>query len=146
MVTVDDFRRIADKRAVPLGKSWDIPPMTVGTKAPNDWGIYDMLSNGGEFVLDTVDDSGWTGEYHHDDLKGKGVLLYKESETDPLRFVANVKTWRPLIRGGKTVRGSWYGKLRGKSSVRFGMATTFRLVIGPDLLKERGIKLPKLGK
>jgi hypothetical protein len=30
--------------------------------------------------------------------------------------------------------------------VGFGMKTTFRLVIGPDLLKERGIKLPNLGK
>ena len=145
MVTNDDYKKIADKHRVQIKKFYTLPPMTVGTKAPNDWGIYDMLGNGREFVLDTLDNTGWTGKYQYDELTGKGVLLYKESETDPLRFVANPKTWRPLIRGGKA-RASWYEKGRGAAGWAFGMGTTFRLVIGPDLLKERGIKLPDLGK
>ena len=145
MVTYDDYKKIAEKHKVQPNKWYHLPPMTVGTKAPNAWGIYDMLSNGREFVLDTVDNSGWTGKYQVDDLTGKGVLLYKESETDPLRFVADIKTWRPLIRG-TAAQGAWFEKCRGASGWRFGMGTTFRLVIGPDLLKERGIKLPNLGK
>ena len=147
MVTYDDYKKIANKYNVKnISKSYFCPPMTVGTKSPNDWGIYDMLSNGFEFVLDTVDDSGWTANIPLESLTGKGILHYKESETDPLRFVANVKTWRPLIRGADNCQGAWYAKLRGKPRVGFGMKTTFRLVIGPDLLKERGIKLPNLGK
>ena len=117
--------------------------MTVGTKLPNAWGIYDMLGNHPEFVLDTVDNSNWTGRWHADELIGKNVLLYKESETDPLRFVANATKLTqlyPLRRDG------WYSKNRAKPNPRFGMGTTFRLVIGPDLLKERGIKLPKSDK
>ncbi len=144
MVTYDDYKIIANKYNVKkMSKPYSCPPMTVGTKKPNDWGLYDMLGNGREFVLDTLDNSGWTGKYQTDDLVGKGVLIYKESETDPLRFVANAKTWRPLIR---SCNRPWYGKCRGPSKWRYGMATTFRLVIGPDLLKERGIKLPNLGK
>ena len=145
MVTYDDYKRIADKHKVQPKKYYHVPPMTVGTKAPNDWGIYDMLSNGHEFVLDTLDNSKWTGAYQYDELTGKGVLLYKESETDPLRFVADAKTWRPLLRGEKG-KGSWYGKCRGASDWRHGMGVTFRLVIGPDLLKERGIKLSNISK
>lgn len=145
MVTYDDYKKIAEKYKIQPKKSYHLPPMTVGTKAPNDWGIYDMLGNGREFVLDTLDNTGWSGKSPSDGLVGKGLLLYKESETDPLRFVPDAKKWKPLIRGSKD-KVSWYGKCRGASGWSFGMGTTFRLVIGPDLLKERGIKLPNLGK
>ena len=33
----------SDKYKVKAGKFYALPPMTVGTKIPNDWGIYDML-------------------------------------------------------------------------------------------------------
>ncbi len=145
MVTYEDYKRIAEKFKMKAGRFYALPPMTVGTKAPNDWGIYDMLGNGREFVLDTLDNTGWSGKAPADGLVGKGLLLYKESETDPLRFVPDAKKWKPLIRGSKD-KVSWYEKCRGASGWSFGMGTTFRLVIGPDLLKERGIKLPNLGK
>ena len=55
MVTYDDYKKIANKYNVKkISKSYFLPPMTVGTKMPNDWGVYDMLSNGFEFVLDTL--------------------------------------------------------------------------------------------
>jgi formylglycine-generating enzyme required for sulfatase activity len=148
MVTVEDYKRIADKHkmTINLKEFYFLPPMTVGTKDPNDWGIYDMLGNGREFVFDTLDDSGWPGKGTSDELVGKGILLYKESETDPLRFVADRKKWHPLIRGTDVTKGAWYAKCRGAPYPRFGMKTTFRLVIGPDLLKERGIKMPDIGK
>ena len=123
--------------------------MTVGTKAPNDWGIYDMLGNGREFVLDTVDNSAWKGTAPVGDLLGKGVLIYKKAETDPLRFAdaVDVNLWGPLLRGTPpAINGGWCEKRRCRSFKRFGTGATFRLVIGPDLLKERGIKLPDLGK
>ena len=104
-----------------------------------------MLGNGREFVLDTLDNTGWSGKLPSDVLVGKGLLLYKETETDPLRFVPDAKKWRPLIRGTDS-KGAWYDKCRGASGWKSGMGTTFRLVIGPDLLKERGIKMPDLGK
>jgi len=141
MVTFNDFKKIADENNTVITKPYRLPPMTVGTKAPNDWGIYDMLSNGREFVLDTVNNLRWTGGhgmYYNDYLGGKGILLYKESETDPFRFVLNSSC--PLIRGDLSCKGSWYMKSRGRPDRKDDMFTTFRLVIGPDLLKERGIK------
>ena len=46
----------------------------VATKRPNAWGFYDMLSNGREFVADTLAMTNWTGKYPDDSLDGKGML------------------------------------------------------------------------
>ena len=144
MVVKKDFR---DKGAdVP---EWALPSMTVGTKKPNAWGIYDMLGNGSEFVLDTV-----VVSEARDKEDGKEnrtlnqICIYEKEETDPLRMAENTKskangTIYALLRGStdwhQVHDARWFWKSRVRISSHF-KALTFRLVIGPDLLKERGIK------
>ena len=150
MVVKKDFR---DKGAdVP---EWALPSMTVGTKKPNAWGIYDMLGNGSEFVLDTV-----VVSEARDKEDGKEnrtlnqICVYEKEETDPLRIAENTKSKAngsiyALLRGStdwhQVHDAKWFWKSRVRISSHF-KALTFRLVIGPDLLKERGIKQPNPGK
>ncbi len=135
-------------------------PVTVGTAGkPNAWGIYDMLGNGCHYVLDTI-----SGEYiHHGACFGsvekKLKWGYKESEADPLRLYVpkdNKTKAHHLMRGARYVwwdRHVPHGPNVYYRQVECGLNRyagprmwTFRVVIAPDLLKERGIKLPNLGK
>ena len=127
---------------------WVLPYVPVGTKEPNEWGFYDLLGNGWTYLLDTVEGD------HSDRLLDVGadeILagLYKDGDTDPVPYYEG--------KGKRIVmRGSGWGdaKFKGQryKKVLFSCADVFhhdghiRLVIGPDLLKERGIKLPNLGK
>ena len=127
---------------------WVLPYVPVGTKEPNEWGFYDLLGNGWTYLLDTVEGD------HADRLLDVGadeILagLYKDGDTDPVPYYEG--------KGKRIVmRGSGWGdaKFKGQryKKVLFSCADVFhhdghiRLVIGPDLLKERGIKLPDLGK
>ena len=145
MVTWADYEKILGARASKIGKWGAIPSLTVGTKLPNDWGIYDMLGNGREFVLDTLDDTGWTHAKRQHAPILVGSLLYEKSETDPVRICVDAKKACAIMRGTsdtdyRAFAGSWFGKSKIKLSQKPGLPLTFRLVIGPDLLKERGIK------
>ena len=138
------------------GPDWALPAMTVGTKKPNAWGIYDMLGNGCEFVLDTVAVSkARDKEDGGDNPTLDQIILYENGETDPLRMVGSDKlkideSIYAILRGSTEWRvlhdAKWFWKSRTKVDKGNIKAHTFRLVIGPDLLKERGIKLPDLGK
>ena len=145
MVVKEDYIKIlGDPSQWSLGGNPTLPAITVGTKSPNDWGIYDMLSNGREFVLDTFDGL-CADEKIGDGLRPtSGMIPYMKDEVDPVRICSNSMKACALIRGGHRnlpFEGEWYGKFLKKTKSRFqGKVTTFRLVIGPDLLKERGIK------
>ena len=100
-----------------------------------------MAGNTYEMVLDTLDAKLLAGFG-----KNQTALIYKDEEVDPLRYIptdpANdgkegglLKTVEMASRGGDG--GKWH---------RTGIQNSFRIVVGPDLLKERGIKLPKRGK
>jgi hypothetical protein len=124
---------------------WQLPSMTVGTKLPNAWGVYDMLSNGSEFVLDTI---GVTKSKPESTKRGQ-IITYEKEETDPLKIFVNSKANNEkstcaILRGSvpwhELWDGDWFWKSKMGVHVGFSKATTFRLVIGPDLLKERGIK------
>ena len=143
--------------------------VSVGTAGkPNAWGLYDMLGNGCHYVLDTIN-----GKYCSHGCRYGGIgwkhrnahkCGYKESETDPLRWYVptDEKTgaWH-LMRGGKYSmeysmdgregphvyhRMASFGEINLQNRPDRPRIWTFRVVIGPDLLKERDIKLPKLGK
>ena len=148
MVVWEDYEKILGEQASKVNKYFGIPSLRVGTKLPNDWGIYDMLSNGREFVLDTVEDT--VSDKGNSGVECTGNLIYERVETDPLRFCLDAKTQAAIMRGGDNLRspfvGTWFGKAMMRTAHKPGKSTTFRLVIGPDLLKERGIKLPDLGK
>lgn len=139
MVTRSDYLQ-ANTNSLDLGKWYFLPPMTVATKRPNAWGFYDMLSNGREFVADTLAMTNWTSKHPDDSLGGKGLLLYRQSETDPVRvaFAPSSDTYQSylksvLLRGGDQIHGSWHGKLRGRTDWRWGMKATFRVCLGPTL-------------
>ena len=150
-VVKSDFRE-----KLPDVPEWALPAMTVGTKMPNAWGIYDMLGNGCEFVLDTV----FVSAARNKEDGGANqtldeIVVYEKEETDPLRTVGAAKPKAgelvyALLRGSTEWRlvhdAKWFWKSRRKVDKGDVKAHTFRLVIGPDLLKERGIKLPKLDK
>ena len=105
-------------------------PMVVGSYRPNAWGLYDMHENVWEWCLD------WSNKTDH----------FSSGVTDPVGPSSG--EWR-VIRGG-----CWDNRVGGRTSSSRNHATPvwvvsavgFRLVIAPDLLKERGIKLPNLGK
>ena len=143
-VTQDDRMKMIEAYGLPANRIpkhvW--PPMKVGTKKPNAWGLYDMLGNGGHALLDTCQIDNFKkrwGRNEHVDLAG--AFFYKEKEIDPLHYAPSNAS-RPCscyIFGRHDKIASQIG--RGVEQ-----HASFRLVIGPDLLKERGIKLPNLGK
>ena len=108
-------------------------PMVVGSYSPNAWGLYDMHENVWEWCLD------WSN-------RRDKVLILSSGVTDP---VGPSSGEFRVIRGG-----CWDNRVGGYASssrnhanpVWVKYAVGFRLVIAPDLLKERGIKPSALGK
>ena len=102
----------------------------VGTKKPNSWGLFDMLGNRGELVLDTVS-CVWHNGGDQD------ALCYAEEETDPLRMAEGPTLY--FWRGGSGAHGWWVPSPFAASPCYDG-EYPFRLCIGPDLMKEKGLK------
>ena len=120
---------------------WVLPYVAVGTKKPNNFGLYDLLGNGWAYMLDTVE-----GDHSNRLLDiGAEILadLYKEGEVDPVLHYEGAGK-RIVMRGSGWGQAKFDGKAYNK--VLFSSANVFhhdghiRLVVGPDLLKERGIK------
>ncbi len=118
----------------------------VGTRRPNAWGIYDMLGNGQEYVLDTIPrgslDTPW----------GEGALGvnaydfgYADEETEPLRDAGDTNRL-VITRGGVRYRrfgASWYERTVVSPGTHMNGNFTFRVALAPDILGERGKELPK---
>ena len=125
---------------------WVLPHLAVGTKEPNNWGICDLLGNGWTYLLDTVEGDHSSRRFIDAEIMAD---LYKDGEVDPVPYYEGVGK-RIVMRGSGWGQAKFNGKAHNK--VLFSSANVFhhdghiRLVIGPDLLKERGIKLPDLGK
>ena len=119
---------------------WVLPHLAVGTKEPNNWGICDLLGTGWTYLLDTVE-----GDHSSRRFIGAEIMadLYKDGEVDPVPYYEGVGK-RIVMRGSGWGQAKFNGKAHNK--VLFSSANVFhhdghiRLVVGPDLLKERGIK------
>ena len=142
-VNISDIKRRAAEHdyALPNIADWDYGPIAVGTKKPNAIGLYDMIGNGREFVLDTFDRTSFAtlkGWYPFGDEAnvGKG-LVYEDKEKDPLRHCKDTDKVIIITRSehDACVAGSFM-KLHENLGSRCPR-NTIRLCIGPDLMKEK---------
>ena len=148
MITKDDYQKIIDKTKVKFPALYHCPALPGGQKKPNAWGVYDMLGNGREFVLDCVSNADYKKGRPTRNLLGTDLLHYEDEEEDPLRYRLEPKQAKGkkvpegegrcmLVRNfADTPNGDWYAKGRGVPSCGYGMGATFRVVIGPDLVSE----------
>ena len=115
-------------------------PFRVGTKSANQWGLEDMWGNVNELLMDR--------------LSPRVPLPSCGIATIPSEFLDwNGKNRDPLFwNSSANANGSVMQATRWGWGRRFawrrdrGGWMGFRLCVGPDLLKERGITPPKLGK
>lgn len=133
------------------GYRW--PTASVGGKKPNAWGLYDMLGNGREYVLDTFalpELKKAKGRWGRNEYNiGQNMVTYQESETDPVRVAKGDETIFCMSR-------SWAPEIGMSEDVRFGMGKllhrvqgevlemmTFRVAIGPDIVRAGRSSKPK---
>ena len=147
-VQAADVRKRAENTKLNLDdkRDWEFMPIEVATKKPNGFGLYDMLGNGFELTLDTFDPNLAKDPYNvfKDGINsGQTALVYGEREIDdPLRFFRIVHNAFGVLRGAahNNMEPHLYAK-RGWRLCDRGtivQTTTFRLCIGPDLMKEKG--------
>ena len=148
MITKDDYQKIIDKTKVKFPALYHCPALPGGQKKPNAWGVYDMLGNGREFVLDCVSNVDYKKGLPTRNLLGTDLLHYEDEEVDPLRYRLEPKQAKGkkvpegegrcmLVRNFADMpNGDWYAKGRGGPFWGYGMGATFRVVIGPDLVSE----------
>jgi formylglycine-generating enzyme required for sulfatase activity len=125
--------------------------LPVGCKKPNRWGFYDMLGNGCEIMLDTVDQLNKKTDGSKDSciypVGWATRLTYAAEEQDPLRisnaeYIACVT--RGLSYGWEKV--SPYEKLSYPIWSHYDDHFAFRLCIGPDLIAEKKLAKQKEAK
>ena len=138
--TEKDIRSLARSRNVDTEDTRIYECIEVGMKEPNGIGLFDMLGNGREMMFDT-----FNGDCIEDDgaiLDQKNVkqtaISYPDKESDPLRFYSG-KNSRVLLRGSYWTNWDFhpYAK-RGMTLHHRWIGATFRLCIGPNLMKEKG--------
>ena len=112
----------------------------VGRTRPNAWGIYDMLGNGKEYVLDTVPPNAVPrshGEGSFDDSAYD--FGYADEETEPLRLddsphgLVITRGTRPCNR----FDASWHDRTAVTPNSHYNGNFVFRVVLAPDILGER---------
>ena len=138
--------RVEDKKArlakagigeglIPKGSAWFIGPCEVCTKRPNGWGLYDMLGNIDERVLDTFPVENPDGSFKKNLAVLNGEITYRPSETDPLRMCEG-DTAIGMFRG--VLDGRTPGMRRFYSQTAHDRPVGFRVVLAPDLEREMG--------
>ena len=111
----------------------------VGTKRPNAWGIYDMLGNGQEYILDTIPEDAVHRSFGEGAFNGTYDFGYADEETEPVRHVNDVNGL-VITRGGVRYRrfdASWYGRTVVASSSHLNGHFVFRIALAPDIIGER---------
>ena len=139
-----EVRKLAASRNVDFGDSEVIHygvGVEVGMKKPNGMGLFDMLGNGHEMTLDTfdrnlIDDDGSILSPKNVEQK---AIVYHDVEIDPLQYCTNTKGAPNFI-----LRGSYWNSWDAHPYAKRGMTlefrwnrNTFRLCIGPNLMKEK---------
>ena len=142
-VLPSEKREMLERKGVPIdaqrwkGAYWQVAA-SVATKKPNAWGLYDMLGNQAEIVLDTFSSQVMRDiEQSFCVVKSPDDLPWIDKDVDPLFWndgddaaflridSLNVHGW-----GENAI---WFMK----QNARLGYCDGFRLVVGPDLVKER---------
>ena len=111
----------------------------VGTKRQNAWGIYDMLGNGQEYILDTIPEDAVHRSFGEGAFNGTYDFGYADEETEPVRHVNDVNGL-VITRGGVRYRrfdASWYGRTVVAPSSHWNGHYVFRIALAPDILGER---------
>ena len=146
--TARDIKKLYESKGIDtsnLDADWQMPPIEVGKKKPNGLGLYDMLANGKDVMLDTFDDDTFGSRTWLEDRKANANqtgIIYADKETDPLRCYYGKVGARCICRGG----GWWFPHPFVKRGEELkGVFETLRLCIGPDLMKEKGYSF-KSGK
>ena len=115
-------------------KALTVGPCEVCTKKPNGWGVYDMLGNVDEWVLDTFPIENPDGSYKKSAADVTREVTYRAQETDPLRWSGEsdvIGMIRCNFNGG-------HPGLRKFIPPKSQFAPIgFRVVLGPDLEKEQ---------
>ena len=139
---VNDFRASRGRKPI-SEKTWVGPVFAVGQRRPNAWGIYDMLGNGREFVLDTIPRGAVDLSYGEGSLDRCYDFGYRDGETDPLHRAAETNAYA-MLRGGPRwgrFTAGWYNRIvRDASYPDYDRQLVFRIVLAPDVLAERAKK------
>lgn len=121
---------------------YEYAPIAVGTKLPNGLGLFDMIGNGFEMMLDTIRDDGTIKVSRPlGEIVAQTALTYDDKEVDPLKTEH---------LGLVVVRGAAYNNMEGDPWCKRVVDTTrslgtdiqsvcIRLCVGPDLMKEKGL-------
>ena len=117
--------------------SWGIRGMAVGRKKPNRWGFYDMVGNHAEMMLDVIDANTLNCRSVGDE--NQKALRYGVCEVDPIRWFEGSSA-SCLVRNGHQWSASWNEAPFSKHQNGADHEDAFRIVLGPDLLKEKGVK------
>jgi len=139
-----DIRRLYEEKGIDTSNRGlqELHPVEVGLKKPNELGLYDMLGNGVEILLDTFDNRSFqapTDLMSNKNEKQTGID-YADKEIDPLRYYDKYGT-SCIARGCEwhSKNPHPYTKFGGELTIRYAHAyPTVRLCIGPDLMKEKG--------
>jgi len=123
-------------------KDWVGPVFAVGTKRPNAWGIYDMLGNGAEVVLDTLPLNVAKVEFGEGRLGRENAFNYQDEETDPLRFSGTENVLLVLRGRPRWTRfaASWHCRTLRVDYPKWSRGQVFRVVLAPNVLAERDAK------
>ena len=138
---VNDARVLHGLRAI-SERDWVGPVFAVGTKQPNAWGIYDMLGNGSEMVLDTLPLNAVKIEYGEGRITRENVHNYQDEETDPLRYSGTENVLLVLRGRPRWTRfaASWYCRTVRIEYPSWSRGQVFRVALAPDILAERNAK------
>ena len=140
-VAVRDFMKVEflKKKGVDFDEkaTWNLPGMTCGTKKPNRWGLFDMLGNIGELSYDRIPSVLPDGYKQRPGGNPEGVKY--EDAKDPL-------FWSPedapvsMVRENRGSGDGFGGVKRNLMWTQRVRCVGFRIVAGPDLVKEKKLK------